>query len=903
MINIPVAHGKTLNLQDILLQATFYLFTNPVNCEPCKKLEEKLKASSQERNIAVQYKGNTYSLRIEKRDPWIKDADLLASYKKLGYLDDGIPQFSIVVGNALKGTGSPLVTLIEKNLLQDKDMLLPNQDESPDDYESRLNKLFEQAIRGSSAFDLSSTVINSIDPKALFLKANPDFQPDINATNMLIIGTASIPLNNPVFTGMVIDKVISSWSKITSIRPIVLYGTARGTTPDTVQVISQVTPPKKVREFVKFPLESDEVPSRENIVSFFKQVKNTKAKKNLIVLVGHGTPKGFPVWLELDKMLTPQSMKKLHHNSKATNVLVSGNCYGGIMARSVSCGFFAASPHLTASGCWEDAELGKDLEDYVGLFFKALSDTEADYNQDSRITFSEAHAYATIHGVDIDTPYTTIDALADEYFEKNPQHLAPHIFVRYIRARLQQYASPEESSILEHFINGMDSWDSIYLKDREEIVDLGPVTAKYKYSSKGKSAHFTDIKVTDLALLKSFGMPNGVSDLDLSLKIVNKNQVKLFYRDSSASRVSPLKKSSSFLSSIMKELEDQFLVIKGKTVNLGPVTATYEYNPKKQESRYRGSSMQHRFKDATITDLTRMKSYGLPDGTSKFFLDVFIDQNGDKEVLFQYQDLNAPQLLTLSSIYDDYIKAVKRQYPDFENFTDNRKGYISIDAFEGDIEFEKNYRIAISHIRVRDQNLFMKFLNNNSLPNDAIFINIYIFLLKDFKKINFYYKSKSKKNHTYKSLDKYTVDFNDFDDKKFEKNIKIGPFAAEVIDFSNDHVELGSVQVLDTKGFQQLKTLNGLPIGFVVKKIYIDLKNNLVYLYEKGQGNIQINISTKKSYIALENLDLKFKRIKKINHSLITIVKRLFFRSWLKKNSTMQKRVKKVEQCEQQEFL
>ena len=48
----------------------------------------------------------------------------------------------------------------------------------------------------------------------------------------------------------------------------------------------------------------------------------------------------------------------LHEHGGGDDVLVSGNCFGGVMARATSCGFFGARPDIVATGCQADCRRG-----------------------------------------------------------------------------------------------------------------------------------------------------------------------------------------------------------------------------------------------------------------------------------------------------------------------------------------------------------------------------------------------------------------------------------------------------------------------------------------------------------------------------------------------------------------
>jgi hypothetical protein len=117
-------------------------------------------------------------------------------------------------------------------------------------------------------------------------------------------------------------------------------------------------------------------------------------------------------------------------------VLVMVQCYAGGFAHTIfqqadadlglsphaRCGFFAQVHDRGAAGCTPDANEA-DYEEYSSYFWGALGGktrtgqpiTSADYNEDGRVSFAEAHSYAVIESDTIDVPVRTSDALLRKY--------------------------------------------------------------------------------------------------------------------------------------------------------------------------------------------------------------------------------------------------------------------------------------------------------------------------------------------------------------------------------------------------------------------------------------------------------------------------------------------------------
>ncbi len=508
-------------VKKILKGGTIYLFTSPESCPACRHLDKRLRDSGQEEQAVVKYQGEIYSLPIARIDPWTKGTLNADELRALGYQDDGLPQFSMVYQGQVLGT--PSAFDLDANAFDqiDKHKLMPLADESIERYESRVTGLVAE-VRRNSELEFSQTLLALIGAEDIGeIHANAAFKPNTASHNVLILGTATLPLDNPLFTGMTIEKIQKVIAPLVLSKPIVLYGSGPLPHCDTCQVapeknkdsaamsdqsataaISENSETANQRQLIKYALTADASPTRANIASFFEAAKESRAEKNLIVLVGHGTKDGFPTWLNLQK-LSPNEMGRMTKRSGATNVMVSGNCYGGIMANSVSCGFFAANPRVPASGCWEDAESGKSLKDYTSLFFESLNDESADYDRDGVLTFSEAHAHAIQHSVSHDKPYSTLDALADEFFEKNPQDRIERITSQFLVKLAQSHGSQEEIALAKTLLGNKKG--TIQTDNSSGSAQIGPAAADYTYYNDEDKVEFHEVRPVDLETLMILG--------------------------------------------------------------------------------------------------------------------------------------------------------------------------------------------------------------------------------------------------------------------------------------------------------------------------------------------------------------------------------------------------------------
>lgn len=117
-------------------------------------------------------------------------------------------------------------------------------------------------------------------------------------------------------------------------------------------------------------------------------------------------------------------------------ILVMVQCYAGGFSHTIfhdadsnlglashaRCGFFAQVHDRGAAGCTPNADEG-DYEEYSSYFWGALAGRSrtgqsldsADYDEDGKVSFAEAHAYAIIESETIDIPIRTSDAFLRHY--------------------------------------------------------------------------------------------------------------------------------------------------------------------------------------------------------------------------------------------------------------------------------------------------------------------------------------------------------------------------------------------------------------------------------------------------------------------------------------------------------
>jgi hypothetical protein len=264
--------------------------------------------------------------------------------------------------------------------------------------------------------------------------------------NVVLLSTATWPGNNEIFNATRIEEIRAAALRdlgVDAARISVLYGGANPNAANAVEV-------RQGRlAFARHPIEGARPATLPGLTELFKRLNREGGSRNLFVLVGHGGPDGAGLWGQAGG-LSPTDLAALHQHGKGDDVLVSGNCFGGVMARAMSCGFFAARPDIIATGCQADAAEVAQSRDYLKMFFASLDPAErnrADANHDGQISFEEAHWYASVTGDTRNVTYTTLDALADAWFTAHPDTLPASLKVADVRQLAARAPAVEQQAI------------------------------------------------------------------------------------------------------------------------------------------------------------------------------------------------------------------------------------------------------------------------------------------------------------------------------------------------------------------------------------------------------------------------------------------------------------------------
>jgi hypothetical protein len=287
--------------------------------------------------------------------------------------------------------------------------------------------------------------------------------------NLVVVSTASWPGNNEIFNATRIAEIRGTAQQYLGVPAdsiSIFYG---GSNPNAVNAV-------EVRNgrlaFARRPIEGARPATLANLTSLFQGLGRANPTRNLFVLVGHGGPGGAGLWGQLAE-LGPADLAALHHAGRGDDVIVSGNCFGGVMARAMSCGFFAARPDIIATGCQADAGEVAQSRDYLKMFFASVTPDErqrADADADGMISFEEAHWFASAHGDTRNVTYTTLDALADEWFARHPEDLPEGITVAELR-QLARGAPPAERQAVQRMTDGLTPGNELSLRDLATQAD------------------------------------------------------------------------------------------------------------------------------------------------------------------------------------------------------------------------------------------------------------------------------------------------------------------------------------------------------------------------------------------------------------------------------------------------
>lgn len=221
--------------------------------------------------------------------------------------------------------------------------------------------------------------------------------------------------------------------------------------------------------------------SMRHLQSWFNQ--QTKADKNqpiFFYFTGHGLENpedsdNHALILWNDDYLTVQDFTRILDTLPSTQpiVTVMVQCFSGSFANFIyeqgnpqnqvamqtRCGFFATIKTLPSVGC-TPAVNESDYRDYSSSFFAGLSGVSrtgqtvasADYNQDTRVSFAEAHAFAKVDEQAADLPVST----SESWLQEQATDADMKTILERSPAQLLKKARPEQSYVVNQLLKALN---------------------------------------------------------------------------------------------------------------------------------------------------------------------------------------------------------------------------------------------------------------------------------------------------------------------------------------------------------------------------------------------------------------------------------------------------------------
>lgn len=285
----------------------------------------------------------------------------------------------------------------------------------------------------------------------------------LGEANVFIAGSADTPAGNPYFIPQRIREIrdrLSTELALPASRIEIFFGDGGGTDNDTSVENNGEMGFRPVNPGGERNLDG------QALIDWFAALERQRTRRNLIIQVGHGGPTGMPLWGHLAE-LSPEELGRLHKASGARNVMVSGACFGGIFAESLSCGFFAARPDVVAAGCQRNPEAVARSDDYLRWYFRSLVPahaSRADANNDGEISFREAHWFAATRLEHDQLPYSTFDALAERHFLESDNGLPNTITIEALK-QIESGATAAERAALARLTDNLAADSEIRLED------------------------------------------------------------------------------------------------------------------------------------------------------------------------------------------------------------------------------------------------------------------------------------------------------------------------------------------------------------------------------------------------------------------------------------------------------
>src|SRR5690606_25603510 len=187
--------------------------------------------------------------------------------------------------------------------------------------------------------------------------------------NVILWGSAATPLENSLFVPTRIADTRETLEAL-SLGPI-HYVTLYGHGPQVQGNDTSYFADGRTR-FKRAEVNADFAADADGLNSVLTGVKQSEGARTLLVQVGHSGPAGSPLWGH-GLTLAPADIEPIKRESSGSLIMLSGACHSGAFAKAVQCGFFAAHPEVTASGCQLSPAALETSDDYLHHFLQAAS--------------------------------------------------------------------------------------------------------------------------------------------------------------------------------------------------------------------------------------------------------------------------------------------------------------------------------------------------------------------------------------------------------------------------------------------------------------------------------------------------------------------------------------------------
>jgi hypothetical protein len=270
----------------------------------------------------------------------------------------------------------------------------------------------------------------------------------LGASNVVLWGSAKTPLENALFIPTRMSEIRETLEGMSlgAIRYITLYGHGPSVQGNDTSYIADGR-----TQFKRADVKADFAADAAGLNSVLTGVLQSDQASTLLVQVGHSGSSGSPLWGH-GLTLSPADIEPIKHASGGKMIIVSGACNSGSFAKAAQCGFFAAHPDVSATGCQSSPEALQTSDDYLQHFFRAASgaapgDAGARRRRASPATLYDAHWYASTRLEDHQLSYTTTDALIDDYFAAHPEDLPGSLSVADIRSAARTLTRSEADAV------------------------------------------------------------------------------------------------------------------------------------------------------------------------------------------------------------------------------------------------------------------------------------------------------------------------------------------------------------------------------------------------------------------------------------------------------------------------